>query len=177
MKRRKKTSSISDLSSGSLSPSKRQFYSNNYPEENQSSSDISPYSSPGAFNDIFRYSHSLSSNETPHRLAIPQTSTSTTIHNAQIKSSTTNQSVADYQNGDFSAQHYYDKQSKQRHLDATNINGTDSDSNASVNVNVNVNVNGNNGKRQPRTTEDFYLFCEFILQYANYDGIVQQDVS
>lgn len=33
-----------------------------------------------------------------------------------------------------------------------------------------------NGKRQPRTSEDFYLFCQFILEYENYDEMNHQEV-
>lgn len=43
-------------------------------------------------------------------------------------------------------------------------NGVDSDSSV------------NSGQR-PRTTEDFYLFCQFILEYENYDGTYNQEVS
>lgn len=26
-----------------------------------------------------------------------------------------------------------------------------------------------NGIRRPRTSEDFYMFCTYVLQYENYD--------
>lgn len=38
-------------------------------------------------------------------------------------------------------------------------------------------VSNTNGKRQPRTSEDFYLFCQFILEYENYDEMNHQEVN
>lgn len=35
----------------------------------------------------------------------------------------------------------------------------------------------NKSHRQPRTPEDFYLFCQFILEYANYNEMCSQEVS
>lgn len=34
----------------------------------------------------------------------------------------------------------------------------------------------NKNPRQPRTPEDFYLFCQFILEYANYNEMCDQEV-
>lgn len=172
LKRRKKTSSISDLSSGSLSPSKRQFYSNNFSEENQSSPEvsprISPFSTSGTFNDLFRYSYSLQQNEV-HSITMP-TTISPTIQSDSKLANGNERTEKNFTNG-FGVQQnglirHYDKQSTKQ-SDSSNHNGTDSDSNASV----------DKGKRQPRTTEDFYLFCQFILEYENYNEIANQEVS
>lgn len=158
LKRRKKTSSMSDLSIGSISP-KRKFYSNNFSEENPSSPEVSSrdsqYSPPGAFNELFRYSCNIPQNDDNSQkvpTTVPQQDT-------QLDDDSVNRSIG-YTNGLVAGQ-----TDSIRHSDTLNQNnGTDSDSNASV----------NKGKR--RTTEDFYLFCQFILEYENYNGIANQEV-
>lgn len=160
LKRRKKTSSMSDLSISSISP-KRKFYSNNFSEENPSSPEVSsrnsPFSPPGAFNELFRYSCSLPQND-GNSQKIPTTVMPTPQEDTQLDDGI-NRSIC-FTNGLVAEQ-----TDLIRHSDTLNhSNGTDSDSNASV----------NKGKR--RTTEDFYLFCQFILEYENYNEIANQEV-
>lgn len=56
-----------------------------------------------------------------------------------------------------------------RHSSVSTHHFDDSDSASSLNK--------NDRRRQPRTPEDFYLFCQFILEYANYNEMCSQDVS
>lgn len=151
---------MSDLSIGSISH-KRKFYSNNFSEENPSSPEVSsrdsPFSPPGVFNEIFRYSCNLPQNDGKSQKA-PTTVMPITQKDSQLDIGV-NRSIG-YTNGFVTEQ-----TDSIRHSGTLNHNnGTDSDSNASI----------NKGKR--RTTEDFYLFCQFILEYENYNEIANQEV-
>lgn len=36
---------------------------------------------------------------------------------------------------------------------------------------------GNLSPKRPRTQEDFYKFCTYILEYENYERLRQEEVS
>lgn len=42
---------------------------------------------------------------------------------------------------------------------------------------LHINNNNNINQRPPRTSEDFYLFCQFILEHENYSDMNHQEVS
>lgn len=134
---------------------------NNYSEENPSSPEVSsrdsPFSPPGAFNELFRYSCNLPQNdENSHN--VPTTIMPTPQEDIQLDNDI-NRSIG-YTNSLVAEQTDLIVHSNT----LNHNNGIDSDSNASI----------NKGKR--RTTEDFYLFCQFILEYENYNEIANQEV-
>lgn len=152
MKRRKKNSSISDLSSDSLSPPKRQIR-NGFPDEYRSSPET-------VFHSTF---HSI----------LPNMNTSNGTLNGHHNNindnddSKSSEIVNDYsslvsRNGSMLS----DSNQSPMHCTTVNHHSDDSDSTSSV----------NKSQRQPRTPEDFYLFCQFILEYANYDEMCDKEV-
>lgn len=148
MKRRKKNSSTSDLSSDSLSPKKH---------------------IPNGFSEEYRSSPETVYNSTFHSI-LPNPMTTSNGHiindNDGLKSSEHEinglSSMDISQNGSMLSG---DSQSPTRTTIA-NHHFDDSDSTSSA----------NKSQRQPRTPEDFYLFCQFILEYANYNEMCDQEV-
>lgn len=170
MKRRKKNnSSASDLSSDSLSPKKR--ITNGFAEEYRSSPETT-------FNSSY---HSI-----PMNGSLNSTSNGLNHHH-HLNGSTIIDHVNDLnamevvsQNGSIRSN---DSESP-RHSATVNNNHhhyDDSDSASSVNRSSGSSSGGSgsssNDRRQPRTPEDFYLFCQFILEYANYNEMCNQEVS
>lgn len=159
MKRRKKNSSASDLSSDSLSPKKQ--IPNGYADDYRSSPETtfnSPYHSiqyvgpNGSINKTNGHKHlNRSVNEHVNDLNLIET----VSQNGSIRSDAECESPM-YSNAQ---NHHYD------------------DSDSASSVNQNSIASSSNGRRQPRTPEDFYLFCQFILEYANYNEMCNQEVS
>lgn len=167
MKRRKKNSSASDLSSDSLSPKKRvpNGFADDYRSSPETTFNSSYYSIPmnGSLN--------TSNGHHPSRL------------NGSIVDPANDLQMMDVtsQNGSIRSM---DSESPSRHSTTVNHHNhhhyDDSDSASSVNRSSgssNGSGSGSNGRRQPRTPEDFYLFCQFILEYANYNEMCSQEVS
>lgn len=154
MKRRKKNASTSDLSSGSLSPKKH--IPNGYPDDYRSSPETTLNSTfhsplPDAMNGSLNTSNG-------HHHMNGNGSLESPDHVGDL-----NAMEVVSQNGSTSST---DSQSPS-HMADENHHFDDSDSTSSV----------NKSRRQPRTPEDFYLFCQFILEYANYNEMCSQDVS
>lgn len=161
MKRRKKNSSASDLSSDSLSPKKRipNGFAEDYrssPETTFSSSYHSSIPMNGPLNT--RNGHHLNGSVIDH---------TNDLHMMDVVNQ--NDSIRSIDSGSpmhsATANHHH-----LHHYD-------DSDSASSVNRSSGSSSGDSGGRRQPRTPEDFYLFCQFILEYANYNEMCSQEVS
>lgn len=151
LKRRKRNSSTSDLSSDSLSPKKH---------------------IPNGFTEDYRSSPETTFNSSYHSIIPDPMNRSLNTSNghhlnrsATLKSTDLSIIEAASENGSIRSA---DSESP-RHSDATSHHYDDSDSASSLNK--------SNGRRQARTPEDFYLFCQFILEYANYNEMCSQEVS
>lgn len=155
MKRRKKNSSTSDLSSDSLSPPKKHI-PNGFPEEYRSSPET-------VFNSTF---HSILPNQMNGSMNTSNGHHDNTIDNDDFKSSEHVNGFSSLdvsQNGSMLS---VDSNQSSMRTTPANHHFDDSDSTSSV----------NKSQRQPRTPEDFYLFCQFILEYANYNEMCDQEV-
>lgn len=154
MKRRKKNSSTSDLSSDSLSPKK--YISNGYPSDYRSSPETTLNSTfhstlPDGMNGSLNPSnghHRINGNG---MLKSPDHVSDSSMMEVVSQSGSTPSTGSQSPTHMADANHHFD----------------DSDSTSSI----------NKSRRQPRTPEDFYLFCQFILEYANYNEMCSQDVS
>lgn len=167
MKRRKKNSSASDLSSDSLSPKKRA--PNGFAEDYRSSPETTFNSS---YHSSLQMNGSLNTSN-GHYLngaAIDHTSD---LHMMDVASQSDSIRSVDSGSPMHSATtshhhlHHYDDSDS-----ASSVNRSSGSSNGSG-----VDSGVDNGRRQPRTPEDFYLFCQFILEYENYDEMCSQEVS
>lgn len=171
MKRRKKNASISDLSSASLSPKKH--IPNGYTADYRSSSPETAFNSPyhsiqyvgsnGTINNTNGHNHSDELNDPISHHLNDFNMLDTVSQNGSIRSD----AEADCESP--------------MHSNAANHRYDDSDSaSSSVNQNSGSSGSGSGGdgssRRQPRTPEDFYLFCQFILEYANYNEMCNQEV-
>lgn len=171
LKKRKKNSSTSDISSGSISPIKKQF-TNGFADEYRSSPEITTYPSSNSTPIIRHEFHSISSQQ--EQVNGDRMATNSTQQQFNNKNGDHCVYSPDYasdikmvdvvsQNGKI--RHSIEKLSTNQ-FNGSNSNGIDSDNSSSM----------NGGQRQPRTTEDFYLFCQFILEYENYNEMSNQEV-
>lgn len=141
MKRRKKTSSsASDLSSDSLSPKKHKV--NGLPDDYRSSPET-------VFNSPF------------HSISTDKLNGSTDTTNGHRFNDNEDSKSSDHHHYHHPRNNHHNHQQHKHHH-----HSTDSDGPSSV----------NKSQRQPRTPEDFYLFCQFILEYANYNEMCDQEV-
>ncbi|XP_031622691.1 PHD finger protein 23B-like [Contarinia nasturtii] len=170
MKRRKKLSTASDLSSDSLSPKKRP--PNGYGHNDYRSSPETTFSS--SYHNILP--------DSMNGLSVNGTSTTNRHHHidgANYFSETIN--------GDSNRKEIVSQNGLVRSMGSDSSSHTvivnrhrydDSDSASSVTRSIDgasSSGDGTVGHRQPRTPEDFYLFCQFILEYENYGDEYSQD--
>lgn len=179
--KRRKTSSFSDLSTGSESPRKKHIY-HDLSEDYRSSPEIS---SPITSN----YGHNLwpqSRNQIDRRDLLHPSVVSNWVN--QTASQTPRSSVRTPSiDADQTPPHHHthhlmsadSHQSDNIYNDDGNDHGINRtryrDSGCGTTNGIDSDSSVNSGQR-PRTTEDFYLFCQFILEYENYDGTHNQEV-
>ncbi|XP_055318687.1 PHD finger protein 23B-like [Sitodiplosis mosellana] len=167
MKRRKKNSSASDLSSDSLSPKKR--IPNGFAEEYRSSPETTFNSSyhnsipmNGSLNTTNGHHNHLNGSVIDHTndLNIMEV----VSQNGSIRSI---DSGSPMHSATANLHHHYD--------DSDSASSVNRSSGSSSGCSGDGGGGGGNGRRQPRTPEDFYLFCQFILEYANYNEMCSQE--
>lgn len=151
MKRRKKNSSTSDLSCDSLSPKKH------IPNMPNSFADDEYRSSPDILSNAAYHSGLADSIATQNGHIV----VNTTDQNDDLSDRDTN--MLDTTNASSSSSSSASLSSSSSSSSSSSDDGGDSTPCA------------NKSQRQPRTPEDFYLFCQFILEYANYNEMCDQE--
>lgn len=162
MKRRKKNSSTSDLSCGSLSP-KKHILQNSYAD------------------DDYRSSPDIVSNAAYHSGLAGSIAT----RNGHIVVNTTDQNddLSDRDTNMLDTSCHSQRSGTSGHSSSSSSSSASSSSSSSSSSASSSSDDNDStpctskSQRQPRTPEDFYLFCQFILEYANYDEMCDQEVS
>lgn len=165
LKRRKKISTASDLSSDSLSPKKRppngydpnDYLSSPEPSFNSSYHNILPNSMNGLSVNSTHGHHHLNGGNYLVGTVNDNSNRNEIVSPNGLNSDSSSQVIVNRHRSDDS------DSASTRSVDGASSSG---DGNGSV-------VAG----RPPRSREDFYLFCSFILEYENFGEEYSQDVS
>lgn len=186
--KRRKTSSFSDLSTGSESPTKKHIY-HDLSEDYRSSPEMgSPISSSyGNLWPMAAISGQQPLSDIERReLLHPSVSTWVNRSTSQAPRTTRAPSIdADHSTHHSHNAHHHNHTPDDSHPSDnlccgeadghSNGRGRYRDSGCGTTNGVDSDSSVNSGQR-PRTTEDFYLFCQFILEYENYNGTYDQEV-